>query len=52
MAKKSYIGWFWNTILALITGGLWLIVVAFRVINRKIYRVVLTYDGQGVIVRP
>lgn len=51
MARKSTIGWFWNTLLALFTGGLWLIVVAYRVINRKVYRVVLTFDGIGVSVR-
>lgn len=42
MTKKSRIGWFWNIILSVVTGGLWLLVVLYKVINRKVERVVLT----------
>lgn len=47
--RKKRIGWFWNTILALITGGLWLIVVVIRVVNRKIETRVVTVDAYGVV---
>jgi hypothetical protein len=42
MTKRSRIGWFWNVVLSVLTGGLWLLVVLYKVINRKTQRVVLT----------
>lgn len=42
MAKKKRIGWLWNILLTVLTGGLWLIVVFFKLVNRKVERVVLT----------
>lgn len=47
--RKKRIGWFWNTILAIVTGGLWLIVVVIRVVNRKIETRVVTVDAAGVV---
>jgi hypothetical protein len=44
LQRKKRIGWFWNLVLTLLTGGLWLIVVVIRVVNRKIQTVVLTVD--------
>jgi hypothetical protein len=44
LQRKKRIGWFWNLVLTVITGGLWLIVVVVRVVNRKIQTVVLTVD--------
>lgn len=49
LAKKSRIGWFWNVVLALVTAGLWLIYVAYRLINRKSDRIVLTVTPTGKI---
>ena len=42
VSKKARIGWFWNIVLSVLTGGLWLIVVVFKLINRKVERKVLT----------
>lgn len=42
MTKKKNIGWMWNILLTVLTGGLWLIVVFFKLVNRKTERVVLT----------
>lgn len=42
VSKKARIGWFFNTVLSIFTGGLWLIVVLYKVINRKVERKVLT----------
>lgn len=42
VSRKSRIGWFWNVVLSVVTGGLWLIVVLYKVINRKVERKVLT----------
>jgi len=42
LTKKARIGWFWNIALTLLTGGLWLIVVLYKVINRKVERKVLS----------
>jgi maltodextrin utilization protein YvdJ len=44
LQRKKRIGWFWNLLLTIVTGGLWLIVVVIRVINRKIETVILTVD--------
>lgn len=51
LQRKKRIGWFWNIILALITGGLWLIVVLIRVVNRKIETLVITVDEYGRVNR-
>ncbi|MCY1241366.1 hypothetical protein D9M72_542630 [compost metagenome] len=42
VTKKARIGWFWNIVLSVVTGGLWLLVVLYKVINRKVERKVLT----------
>lgn len=47
LTKKSRIGWFWNIVLSALTGGLWLIVVVFKLINRKVERKVITADAAG-----
>jgi hypothetical protein len=49
LQRKKRIGWFWNTILALVTAGLWLIVVIVRVVNRKIETRVVTVDAYGTV---
>lgn len=49
LQRKKRIGWFWNTILALVTAGLWLIVVIIRVVNRKIQTRIVTVDAYGAI---
>ena len=36
--------------LTLITGGVWLVVLALRMLNRPVDRVVLTVDEWGVLV--
>ena len=51
LTKNKRIGWFWNTILTLLTAGLWLIVVVYRVVNRKRYAIVLTVDPSGRVRR-
>lgn len=51
MVRTRRIGWFWNTILVLVTGGLWLIYVVYRLANRKVDRVVLTDAGGGSVKR-
>lgn len=42
LTKKARIGWFWNVVLSVLTGGIWLLVVLYKVLNRKIERKVLT----------
>lgn len=49
LQRKQKIGWFWNILLSLITGGIWLIVVIVRLVNRKIETVTLTVDQSGRI---
>ena len=51
VTKRSRIGWFLNTVLTVLTGGLWLIVVVFKLINRKVERRVLTVDQSGNLVK-
>ncbi|MFB9310578.1 activator of 2-hydroxyglutaryl-CoA dehydratase [Agromyces hippuratus] len=49
VSKNKRIGWFWNLILVLLTGGLWLIYVVYRALNRKVQTVVITVDPAGRI---
>ncbi|MGG7451338.1 hypothetical protein ACQ3HE_10615 [Plantibacter auratus] len=49
LQRQKRIGWFWNLVLTLITGGLWLIVVIIRVVNRKIESLIVTVDAYGRI---
>ncbi|SKC38899.1 MULTISPECIES: hypothetical protein [Plantibacter] len=49
LQRQKRIGWFWNLILTLITGGLWLIVVIIRVVNRKVESLIVTVDAYGRI---
>lgn len=50
LAKRKKIGLFWNAVLSVGTGGLWLIVIAYRLVNRKSYRVTLTLQPDGSVV--
>ena len=47
LTKKARIGWLLNILLTVVTGGLWLIVVFFKLVNRKVERKVLTVDAAG-----
>ena len=49
VSKNKRIGWFWNLILVVLTGGLWLIYVVYRALNRKVQTVVITVDPTGRI---
>lgn len=42
VTRRARIGWFLNTVLSVLTGGLWLIVVLYKVINRKVERKVIS----------
>jgi hypothetical protein len=50
LQRKKRIGWFWNIILTLITGGLWLIVVIVRLVNRKVETLSITVSDQGQLI--
>ena len=47
LTKKARIGWFWNVVLSVLTGGIWLLVVVYKLVNRKVERKVLTVDAAG-----
>ncbi len=47
LSKTRRMGWFWNLILVLLTGGLWLIYVIYRALNRKVDTLIITVDAQG-----
>ncbi|WP_062134447.1 hypothetical protein [Demequina aestuarii] len=51
LVRTRRMGWFWNSILVLLTGGLWLIYVIYRLANRKVDRIVLTSAGRGAFRR-
>lgn len=50
LTRKPKIGWFWNIVLTVLTGGIWLVVVVFKLINRKVERRVLTVDQSGRLI--
>ena len=47
LSKNKRIGWFWNLILVILTGGLWLIYVVYRALNRKKLTAIITVDAYG-----
>jgi hypothetical protein len=47
LSKNKRIGWFWNLILVLLTGGLWLIYIIYRALNRKKLTAIITIDELG-----
>jgi hypothetical protein len=51
LSRKKRIGFWWNALFALITGGLWLIVVLVRVVNRKVENLVINVDANGRVSR-
>ena len=51
LQRKKRIGFFGNVFLTFLTWGLWLIVVALRILNRKIESLVLTVDRSGKVSR-
>lgn len=50
LQRKKRIGWFWNLLLAVVTGGLWLIVVIVRLINRKVETIIITTTPDGRVI--
>lgn len=51
VVKTKRIGIFWNVVLLLITGGLWIIYIIYRALNRKKDRVVLFVNELGGVER-
>lgn len=49
LSKTRRMGWFWNLLLVLVTGGLWLIYVIYRALNRKVDTLIITVDEQGMV---
>ncbi|HEY6800167.1 MAG TPA: hypothetical protein VI121_05955 [Agromyces sp.] len=49
LSKNKRIGWFWNLILVILTGGLWLIYVVYRALNRKKITAIITVDEYGQV---
>lgn len=47
LTKVARMGWFFNTVLVILTAGLWLIYVIYRALNRKVDRLVLTVDARA-----
>jgi hypothetical protein len=47
LSKNKRIGWFWNLILVILTGGLWLIYIVYRALNRKKLTAIITVDEYG-----
>jgi len=51
MSKAKRIGFLLNLILVLVTGGLWLIWILYRALNRKTKTLVITVDAFGKVSR-
>lgn len=49
LTKNKRIGWFWNSIAVLVTGGLWLIPVFYWVLNRKQDTRLISINNNGQI---
>lgn len=51
LVRRKRLGIFWNLVLTIVTGGLWLIVIAIRMFNRKAERVTIAVDATGRVSR-
>lgn len=51
LSKSKRIGWFWNALLVLVTGGLWLIYVIYKALNRKHETLIISVDAFGKVSR-
>lgn len=51
LTKNKRIGWFWNTVLAVLTAGIWLIYVIYRALNRKQNTLIISVDAYGKVSR-
>jgi hypothetical protein len=51
LQRNTRIGLFWNVLLSIVTAGIWLIVVAYRALNRKQQTMVITVDAYGKLNR-
>jgi hypothetical protein len=49
--RRTRVGWFWNTVGVLVTFGLWLIYVIYRVANPTFDTAVLQVTEYGEVVR-
>lgn len=47
LQRKKRIGVFWNTLLSILTGGIWLIVVVVKLVNRQIETSIIRVDAYG-----
>ena len=51
LTRNKKIGLVGNIILTLITGFLWLVVIAYRIVNRKGHTVIVSVDAFGNVQR-
>ena len=51
LQRKKRVGWFWVTVLSILTIGIFLIIIALRVINRKMETLIITVDDNGKVRR-
>lgn len=49
LSKQKRVGWFWNTVLTIVTAGLWLIYVIYQLANRKSGTKVIRVDAYGKV---
>lgn len=49
LSRNKRMGWFWNTVLVLLTAGLWLIYVIYRALNRKTEVIQINVDVYGKV---
>ena len=51
LSRTKRIGFFWNLVLCVVTGFLWLIWIAYRALNRKTRTLVIAVDAYGRVTR-
>ena len=51
LSRKKKVGLWLNLILSVLTGGLWLIVVLVKVVNRKVESLIVNVDAYGKVSR-
>lgn len=51
LQRKKRVGWFWVTVLSILTVGIFLIIIAVRIVNRKMETLIITVDADGKVRR-
>lgn len=51
LSRNKKLSFWWNLLFAVLTGGIWLVVVFYKLANRKMQSLVINVDARGKVTR-